>query len=82
MKVKLLIDWIGYDRRESQVREHKAGDVVEVYHVAGVKLLNRRQGKWVSQDAGDPIWTPCEPFQDKSFSHPQNHKMVTGGHNR
>jgi hypothetical protein len=82
VKVKLLIDWTGYDRREPAVRQHKAGEVVEVYHIVGVKLLNRRQGKWIAQDAGDPEWTPCEPFQDKSFSHPQHHKQITGGHNR
>lgn len=81
MRVHLLADWTGYDRREPQARPHKAGDEVSVYHMAGVKLINRRLAKWICQEGDDPPWEPAEPFRHKAAK-PQFNRMVHGGMNR
>lgn len=81
MRIHLLHDWLGFDKKSGAVRQHRAGETASVYHVAGITLIRRRLAKWICAEEGDPQWEPAEPLRYKA-AQPQHNKMIQEGFNR
>lgn len=79
MQVKLLIDWTGPAVGDGISRQHPAGSVIRVSLHPGIKLLRRRQAKWISGDSEDQGFIPVEPFR---MQVPQHDKMIRSAVNK
>lgn len=65
MKLLLLRDWVGLDKKDPEPRQHYAGQFLSVSHFSGMKLLKVHAAKWFMQESGDPEFPdgrPAEPF--------------------
>lgn len=58
MKIQLLKALVVPLKDGSIPVQHKAGEILSVYHRTGRRLIYSLQAKWVSGEEGDPLWTP------------------------
>ncbi len=72
MQIVLMQDLM-IPTKDGTCSPHKSGERISVYHVTGVKVINRRQAKWICGENGDPSWTPIPQFR---AAIPQHDKMI------
>lgn len=74
MRIKLGIDWMGAAKGEA-VKQHKTGEEIDILLLPGIRLLRRRQAKWISGHPEDQGFVPVDPFK---LAVPQHDKMIRG----